>query len=86
MAGSPLSTLNELQGQLDKFRKLAAEELSKGAGRDKDLVAQLQRERELLLAQIDRQTSGDSTMFMRLCFVVKRCLPQADNVHQHAYS
>ena len=54
-----MSTLNELQEQLAKFRRLADEELSKGAGRDKDLVAQLHKERELLGAEIDRQTSGE---------------------------
>ena len=39
MAKSSSSTLNELQEELDNFRRLAAAELRKGEGRNKDLVA-----------------------------------------------
>ena len=59
MAGSSLLTLNELQEQLDKFNRLAAEELSKRADCNGGLVALYQKERDSLLAQIDRQTPGE---------------------------
>ena len=56
MAGPSSSTI---QGQLDKLNELSFAELCKGDNRSEGLVAQLQRERELLLAQIDRQTLGE---------------------------
>ena len=59
MAGPSSSTLSELQEQLDKFRRLAAKELSKEAACNGELVALYQKERELLRAEIDRQTPGD---------------------------
>ena len=59
MVGPSSSTLNELQEQLDKFNKLAAQEFSKDGDCNEARVALLQREREILLAQIDRQTSGE---------------------------
>ena len=59
MAGPSSSTLSELQEQLDKFRRLAAKELSKEAACNGELVALYQKERELLRAEIDRQTSGE---------------------------
>ena len=58
MAG-PSSTVDELQQQLDEYNTLAEMELRKGAQRDLGLLGDLQREREILLAQIDRQTSGE---------------------------
>ena len=60
-------------------------ELSKGRHCDQGQLEAYKQERETLGAQI-RQMSGDSTMFMVLCCVVKRRLPQAEHLHQHAYS
>ena len=54
MAGPSSSRLDELQQQLDEYNTLATKEFHKGAQRDKGLVADLQREREILLAQIER--------------------------------
>ena len=51
--------MDELQQQLDEYNTLAKRELRKGAQRDLGLLGDLQREREILLAQIDRQTSGE---------------------------
>ena len=61
MAGPSFSKMNQLQEQLDRFNSLAAEELGKGAGRDKDLVAQLQMQVQNVAAQIAqiKQTSGE---------------------------
>ena len=59
MAGPSLLPLNELQEQVDKFNRLAAKELDKGEACSESRVALLQKERELLLAQIDWQTSGE---------------------------
>ena len=60
----PSSTaLDELRRQLLESSRLAEKELDKGAGPDKDLVAQLQKERDFLGADIDRQSSGE----LQLC-------------------
>ncbi len=59
MAGPSLSTLNELQEQLDKFNRLAAEELSKGADCNETRVALFQKQAENLVAQIE-QASGEA--------------------------
>ena len=59
MAGPSLSTLSELQEQLAKFRRLTDKELSKETACNVELVARYQKERELLRAEIDRQTPGD---------------------------
>ena len=59
MAEIPSSTPDDLlRRRLLKYNSMAEEELVKGAGRDKDLVAQLQKERELLQG-INRRTSGE---------------------------
>ena len=53
--------MNELQEQLNRFNRLAAEELGKGAGRDKELVAQYEKRVENLIAQIKLMPSGAQT-------------------------
>ena len=49
----------DIQEQLHELNRLALKELRKGADRDKDLVAELQRQSEILGAQIQWQTSGE---------------------------
>ena len=85
MAGPSSSTWDRLQEQLARLNDLVLAELSKGEHYNQGLVEAYKQEREILGAQI-RQMSGDSTMFMGLCCVVKRPLPQAEHIHQHAYS
>ena len=46
------------QRHVSQYNSMAEEELDKGAGRDEDLVAQLQTERKLL-QKINRQISGE---------------------------
>ena len=67
MAGPSSATITELQERLEKLNKLAFEELGKGARCDKGLVAVLQREREILGAQINKQASGEIQMRSVLC-------------------
>ena len=88
MAGPSSTSLDELKEELDKFRRLAAEELSKGKHSDDHKAALYQEQAKITAAQIDRQTSGAATLFMGLCCVVKRHLTQAQQVsfsmHTHA--
>ena len=65
MAGPSSSTLSELQEQLDKFRRLAAKELSKEAASNGELVALYQKERELLRA--DEQQASLASLVLRSC-------------------
>ena len=58
MEGPSSSTLDDLRRQLHEYNKLAAAKIDEGADRGKNLVAEPQKERELLGAQIDRLTSG----------------------------
>ncbi len=67
MAGPSLSTLIELQGQLDKFNRLAAEELSKGADCNETRVAQYEKWVENLIAQIKLMPSGEVQTRSVLC-------------------
>ena len=64
MAAPSSSKLEQLQEQLDLFNRLAAEELGKGTGRDKDLVAQLQMQAQNVVAQIAqiKQASGEGSV------------------------
>ena len=57
MASPSLLTLQE---QLDKLNELTFAELCKGDNRNEGLVADLQRQLEILSAQISRQTSGEA--------------------------
>ena len=54
MAGPSLSTLNELQEQLDKFRRLASVELSKEEHCNEKLVARYQNQAEYAERESDR--------------------------------
>lgn len=69
MAGLSLSTLDELQEQLRELDRLALEEFRTGPHRDMDLVAELQKEREILIAQIDRLPSAES-LYHAVCAVL----------------
>ena len=86
MEGPSSSTLDDLRRQLHKYNKLAEAEIDKGAGRDKDLVAELQKERELLGAEIDRLTPGEAQYHEACAVLSKHHLHQAAHLHQHAYS
>ena len=59
--GGPVNppSLTSLQERLNRFNRLAAEELVKGADCDEDLVAQLQARARQLIAPIDRQETGE---------------------------
>ena len=57
MTAPSSSTLKEIQEQLDKFRRLAAEELGKQLVND-TRVAQYQKQADILLALI-HQASGE---------------------------
>ena len=59
MAELASSRLGELYRRLDECSRRTEEKLGKGAGRDKDLVTQYQKQADILVAQIDRQTSGE---------------------------
>ena len=77
MAASSLLTLNELQEQLDKFNRLAAEELSKQADCNGGLVALYQKQAESCLHRwTGRHQVRSSIMGLRCA---ERChLPQAE--------
>ena len=51
MSAPSLSNLNELQEQLDKISRLAANELSNGADRIESRVALFQKQVDILIAQ-----------------------------------
>ena len=73
-----------LRTWLLKYNSMAEEGLNKGAGPDKDLVAQLQKEMELL-QEIDRRTSGEVQRHGSvLC--CKASIASAEQFHQHAHS
>ena len=59
MAGPSSSTLKELQEQLDKFCRLAAEELSKEKHCNDQKVVLYREQAKIAGAEIDRQTSGE---------------------------
>ena len=58
MAGPSSAPLDELRRRLLRYSRLAEEELDKGGGRDKDLVTQLQKQADILSAQI-KEASGE---------------------------
>ena len=67
MAGPSSLTLQE---QLDKLNDLTFAELCKGDNRNEGLVKDLQRQLEILSAQISRQTSGEALNITGLCCAV----------------
>ena len=69
MAGPSPSALNAIQEQLNKLNRLAIEELCKGADHNEVLVAALQKARELLVAQVDMQTSCEF-QYYEVCAVL----------------
>ena len=67
MAGPSLSMLIELQEQLDKFSRLATEELGKGTDCSETRVAQYKKRVENLIAQIKLMPSGELQTRTVLC-------------------
>ena len=81
MAGPSLSTLDELQKQLNQLNELVIAEFRKGANRDEGLVAELRQEKNSLVAQLDRHTSGEVQHHVSVLSSIT--CPRLKSMHTH---
>ena len=85
MAGPSSSSMNEIQEQLKELNRLTIGELRKGADRDKDLVAELQKQSEILGAQMQWQMSGGVQHHRSNAVLSSIPCLRLDMSHQHAH-